>query len=87
MALIDLIDEVINSLAADGLSPFPGFFTLMTIASAVLARGWEGKGEKDEFDEDELSERQVQNIERLLDEYFERKKKSRTTYYGSRKRD
>ena len=84
MALIDLIEEVVSSLAADGLSPFPGFFTIMTIAGAVLSRGWEGKGETDEFDSRKLSRRQVQDIERILDEYFEKKRKRNTNYYGQR---
>ena len=35
MTLGELIDEVLGSLAADGLSPFLGFFTLATIANAV----------------------------------------------------
>jgi len=84
MALIDLIEEIIGSMAADGLTPFPGFFTLMTIAGAVLSRGWEGKGERDEFDSCKLSKRQVREIERILDEYFEKKRKSSKTYYGQR---
>ena len=82
MALIDLIEEIIGSIAADGLSPFPGFFTLMTIAGAVLSRGWEGKGDTNEFDSRKLSERQVRKIERILDEYFEKKRKGSKTYYG-----
>ena len=86
MALIDVIEDVVSSLAADGLSPFPGFFTLMTIAGAVQAKGWEGKGEKDEFDESKLSRRQVQEIKRILDENFERQKKGTKSYYGKRKR-
>lgn len=86
MTLLDLIDEVISSMAADGLSPFPGFFTLATIASAVLFRGREGKGGRDKFGSEKLSRRQVQEIKRILDDYFETKRVARKTYYGQRKR-
>ena len=86
MALLDLIDDAVGSMAADGLSPFPGFFTLVTVAKAVLSRGWEGRGGRDEFGSSRLSRRQVQEIKRVLDEHFETKRVSSRTYYGQRAR-
>ena len=86
MALLEIIDDIVGSMAADGLSPFPGFFTLMTIAKVVLSMGWEGKGGRDKFESGKLSRRQVQEIKRILDEYFETKRVGHKTYYGQRKR-
>lgn len=86
MALIDVIEEVVDSMAADGLSPFPGFFTAMTIASAVLSRGWQGKGETNEFNQRGLSPRQIQEVERILDSYFEKQMDGKKAYYGQRVR-
>ena len=86
MTLGDLIDEVLGSLAADGLSPFPGFFTLVTIANAVLFRGWEGKRRVSRSGEDSLSRGQLLAIRRYLDDYYEVKRSGRHTYYGGNKR-
>lgn len=85
MTLEQLIDEIIGSMAADGLSPFPGFFTFATIAKAVLFRGWDGKGRRDEFGSTGLSRRQLQAIKRYLDQYYETKRVGRTSYYGRKR--
>ena len=84
MTLGNLLDEVIESLVADSISPFPGFFTLVTIASAVLARGWEGKGKTS--GEPQLTRRQILEIRRYLDDYYEVKRSGRNKYYGGNKR-
>lgn len=84
MTLGNLIDEVIESLAGDSISPFPGFFTLVTIASAVLARGWEGK--RQTSGESQLTRRQLLEIRRYLDGYYEIKRSGRNKYYGGNKR-
>ena len=74
MTLGDLIDEVVDSLLADGISPFPGFFTLATIANAVFIRGWERK------------QGTPSAIKRYLNDYYEVKRSGRRTYYGGNKR-
>jgi hypothetical protein len=84
MTLGDLIDEVMESLQADGLSPFPGFFTLATIAKMVLFGGWEGK--RQTSGETGLTKRQLLAIRRYLDDYYEVKHSGRHTYYGRNKR-
>jgi len=84
MILGDLIDEVIESLGADSISPFPGFFTLVTIARVVLSRGWEGKRETS--GEPQLTRRQLLEIRRYLDDYYEVKRSGRDKYYGGNKR-
>ena len=84
MTLGSLIDEIIGSLAADSISPFPGFFTLVAIASAVLGRGWEGK--RRTSGEPQLTERQLMEIRRYMEDHYEIKRSGRNKYYGGDKR-
>jgi hypothetical protein len=86
MTLGDLVDEIISSLAADGIPPFPGFFTLVTIANAVLSRGWEGKRQTVRSGQSSLSRGQLLAIRRYLDDYYEVKRSGRLAYYGGNKR-
>ncbi|RJO62129.1 MAG: hypothetical protein C4542_04985 [Dehalococcoidia bacterium] len=43
--VVEEIIDVIQGLAADTVSPFPGFFTVMTVAKIMATRGnFTGKG-------------------------------------------
>jgi len=85
MILDEVIDGLMMSMAADGLSPFPGFFTLATITRFVFHE-WEGKGREDRFGQRSPSPRQISAIKKYLDNHYERKRSGTRTYYGRTKR-
>jgi hypothetical protein len=85
MKLDDVIDRIMFSIAADHLSPFPGFFTFATILRLVASE-WEGKGREDRFGQRGLSSRQIAYIRGYLDGHYDRRRGSRGTYYGRDKR-
>ena len=86
MPLWDIVDEIMQSMAEDGLSPFPGFFTLVTIAKIASYHGWEAKGSQDRYGLSSLSPSQMRALKRYLDENYERKHHDRQTYYSRNKR-
>lgn len=81
MTLLELLSDIMESIAEDAASPIPGFLALATILRMVEFRGYEGKGKGGA-----LSPRQRAEIKRMLDEYYEKRIAQGRPYYGSRKR-
>lgn len=79
MEMLDLLEEITDSVLADSLSPIPGFFTLTTIARMVVMRGYEDKGRNGN-----LSPRQIRIMQNLLEQYFETRRVGRERVYGRR---
>ena len=84
MTLGTLIDEVMEVVIGEAVSPLPGFFTVVAIAGMLLRRGWEAKKETSEGPQ--FSKRQLLEIERYLAENYEVKRQGRRKYYGGNKR-
>ena len=87
MQLENLVDQLMISMVADGLSPFPGFFRFATIAKFIGFKGYEGKGSAKRFGgQRSLSRPQLAAIKRYLDNYYEKKIDRGRIYYGRNKR-
>jgi len=83
MAILEDLIDLLQGMVADAASPFPGFFTITTIAETLLFRG----SLSEKVNKDTPSRRQLQYIRNLVisrKDVFETKRIGGKTYFRLR---